>query len=70
MNNSTMFSADRATHLKIVVVALLGAILVASIGIAARLSDGSAASGGRIEATVIKAARSVTASTNVDRTIR
>jgi hypothetical protein len=36
MNNSTLYTADRATHLKIVVVALVGATLVAGFGIAAR----------------------------------
>ncbi len=34
--NHSMYGADRLTHLKIVVVALIGAILVAGIGIAAR----------------------------------
>lgn len=33
--NHSMKSLDRVTHLKIVVVALLGAILVAGVGIAA-----------------------------------
>jgi hypothetical protein len=34
--NHSMYGADRLTHLKIVVVALIGAILVAGVGIAAR----------------------------------
>jgi hypothetical protein len=36
MNNSTIFTADRTTHLKIVVVSLIASILVIGIGIAAR----------------------------------
>ena len=34
--NYSIYAADRLTHLKIVVVALIGATLVAGIGIAAR----------------------------------
>lgn len=36
MNNSSFFTADRTTHLKIVVVSLLASILVMVIGISAR----------------------------------
>jgi hypothetical protein len=36
MNNSTIFTADRTTHLKIVVVSLVASILVIGVGIAAR----------------------------------
>jgi hypothetical protein len=45
MNNSSFFTADRSTHLKIVVVSLLASILVIVIGIAARpvASDSSVA---------------------------
>jgi len=60
MNNSSMFTADRMTHLKIVVVSLVCATLVAGIGIAARVSDGTTGNG-RMEATVIKAPAPVTA---------
>jgi hypothetical protein len=55
-----MFTADRSTHLKIVVVSMVCATLVAGIGIAARVSDTAT---GRMEATVIKASAPVTAST-------
>ncbi len=60
MNNSSLFTADRMTHLKIVVVSLVCATLVAGIGIAARVSDGTTGNG-RMEATVIKAPVPVTA---------
>ena len=36
MNNSSLHSADRLTHLKIVVVSLVAAIVVVGVGIAAR----------------------------------
>jgi ABC-type proline/glycine betaine transport system permease subunit len=64
MNNSSMFTADRMTHLKIVVVSLVCATLVAGIGVAARVADTT--SDGRIEATVIKATVPMTASRDVN----
>jgi hypothetical protein len=57
-----MFTADRMTHLKIVVVALVCATVVAGIGVASRVTDGSMTSNGRLEATVIKAGAPLTAS--------
>jgi hypothetical protein len=36
MNNSSLFTADQSTHLKIVVVSLLASIVVLAVGIAAR----------------------------------
>jgi hypothetical protein len=62
MNNTSMFTADRMTHLKIVVVSLVCATVVAGIGIAARVADGTAANA-RYEASVIKAGTPFTAST-------
>jgi len=38
--NHSFYSADRTTHLKIVVVALLAATTVAGIGITARIGSG------------------------------
>jgi hypothetical protein len=67
MNNFSMFTADRMTHLKIVVVSLVCATLVAGIGIAARVTDPGAS---RIEAAVIKAGAPQTAATTDGRTIR
>jgi hypothetical protein len=37
--NHSMYSADRGTHLKIVVIGLLCATLVAAVGIFAHVSD-------------------------------
>ena len=69
MNNSSMFTADRMTHLKIVVVSLVCATLVAGIGIAARITDSTTADG-RLQATVIKAPAPVTAATPDGQTVR
>jgi hypothetical protein len=68
MNNSSLLTADRTTHLKIVVVSLVCATLIAGIGMASRVTESSA--DGRTEATVIKAAKPLTAATAEDRTIR
>jgi len=55
--NHSIYSADRTTHLKIVVVALVAGIVVAGLGISARATsdDGSAQT-----AHVIKAGKPVT----------
>jgi Na+-transporting NADH:ubiquinone oxidoreductase subunit NqrC len=60
VNNTSMRTADRSTHLKIVVVSLVCATLVAGIGVAARVTD---AANGRLETTVIKAGAPMTAAT-------
>ena len=63
MNNSSLMSADGATHLKIVVVSLVAAIVVVCVGIAARpdVPNGASAGSLRIEASgpVIKAGKPV-----------
>ena len=69
MNNASMFTADRMTHLKIVVVSLICATVVAGIGIAGRVT-GVASSNGRLEATVIKAGTPVTASSSDTTSVR
>jgi hypothetical protein len=68
MNNSSLLTADRMTHLKIVVVSLVCATLVAGIGVAARITDGTAT--GQMEATVLKIGKPVTASTAEPSTVR
>jgi hypothetical protein len=67
MNNSSLFTADRTTHLKIVVLALACATLVAGIGVASRITD---TDHGSLEATapVMKAGTPMTAATR-DQTI-
>jgi ABC-type proline/glycine betaine transport system permease subunit len=66
MNNSSMFTADRATHLKIVIVSLVCATVVAGIGIAARVN----VPGSRMEATVITVGKPITAATSAGTSIR
>jgi hypothetical protein len=61
MNNSSKFTADRLTHLKVVVLALVAAVMVTTVGITARIADTSAPTGGKLEATVIKAGKPLTA---------
>jgi len=72
MNNSSLLTADRMTHLKIVVVSLVCATLVAGIGVAARVSDSVAggSGGARMEATVVKAGKPMTASSGETSTVR
>jgi len=59
--NHSIYSADRMTHLKIVVLALIAGVAVVSVGISARLSsdDGDART-----ARVIKAGKVVTVSSS------
>jgi len=54
--NHSIYSADRATHLKIVVVALVAGVAVAGLGISARVSS----DGYMQNAKVIKADKPVT----------
>ena len=61
MNNTSIFTADRTTHLKIVVAALICSTVVAGIGVAARMTDGPTP-GSRLEGSVIRAGTPVTAS--------
>jgi hypothetical protein len=51
--NHSIYSADRSTHLKIVVVALVAAIAVAGFGIAARTGSDA----GSQTASVVKAGK-------------
>jgi hypothetical protein len=58
--NHSFYSADRMTHLKIVVVALVAAIGIAGFGISARLtSDDGLTQTARANAPVIKATKAV-----------
>jgi hypothetical protein len=66
MNNSSMLTADRGTHVKIVVVSVICATIVAGIGIAARVGPAH----GRVEATVIRVGKPVTAAIRDNTSIR
>ena len=50
MNNFSLLAANRLTHLKVVMLALVFATLVVGIGFAARVTDDS----GTANATVVK----------------
>ena len=70
--NHSMYSADRATHLKIIVVALIGAILVAGIGIAARVTDSATTATARLktDGPIIKAGQPVIITSNDGSAVR
>lgn len=70
--NLSIRTADRATHLKIVVVALIGATMVAGVGIAARVSGQGTGAEQRIEARapVMRAGAPLTITSSETRTIR
>lgn len=59
----SLIGADRNTNLKIVVVALVGAIAVVSIGIAARVNDAGSLTAQRTDGPVLKAGTPTTLTT-------
>jgi len=63
--NHSIHTADRATHLKIVFVALVAAVAVAGFGIAARTNVGDAQT-----ARVIKAGKPVVLTSSETSTVR
>ena len=63
----SLIGADRATHLKIVAVALAGAITVILVGITARVTDIGAAGAQNV---VVKAGKAMTLTTNDASAIR
>jgi len=69
--NHSFYSADRTTHLKIVVVALVAAIGVAGLGISARLSsEAGLTQTARVNGPVIKASKSVVMTSSDQAVIR
>ncbi len=65
MTNSSLITADRTTHLKIVVVSLLASIAVMAIGIAARPQPPAGA-----QAVVYKAEPPVMATSDAHESVR
>ena len=65
--NHSIYSADRSTHLKIVVVALVAGIVVAGLGITARMGSDD---GLTQTARVIKADKVVTVSSSDNNIVR
>jgi hypothetical protein len=70
MNNFTMRTADRLTHLKIVVVALVAGIAVVGVGIAAHQPAPDMSARLEARAPVLKAGQPVIWSGSETRTIR
>ena len=68
--NHSFYSADRMTHLKIVVVALIAAIGVAGFGISARLSDTGMTQTARANGPAIKANKAVVLTSSDQSAIR
>lgn len=69
--NHSFYSADRMTHLKIVVVALVAAIGVAGVGISARLSaDDGLTQTARVSGPVVQATKSVVMTSSDQAVIR
>jgi len=64
--NHSIYSADRSTHLKIVVMALFAAIVVAGLGISARTSSDDYTQTAR----VIKAGKPVTVTSSNTMVVR
>jgi len=64
--NHSIYSADRSTHLKIVVMALIAGIAVAGFGISARTTD----EGFTQTARVLKAGQPVTVTSATTSTVR
>jgi hypothetical protein len=64
--NHSIYSADRSTHLKIVIVALCAGAVVAGIG----LLSGDAGGDGNIHAHTIKAGKSFLLSDSANVTVR
>jgi hypothetical protein len=58
--NHSLITASRTTHLKILVVALIGAILVVAVGIAGHESDVQLLSGTPASGLVVKAGHTIT----------
>ena len=70
MNNATLHSADRLTHLKIVVVSLVAGIAVVGVGIAARPTVPDMSTQLEARAPILKAGQPVIWSATEDSTIR
>ncbi len=68
--NHSLYSADRMTHLKIVVVALVAAIGIAGLGISARLSAGDGVQTARMTTPVLKASHTMMVSDSEQQVIR
>jgi hypothetical protein len=67
--NHSFYSADRTTHLKIVVVALIGATIVAGIGIGAHFNGGGGLAPTE-HASIIKVGKSAMMASGIQLSVR
>jgi hypothetical protein len=71
MNNASLVTADRSTHLKIVVVSLVAAIVVVAVGVAARApSNETTTVRVKSDGRVIQAGKPVTVTVRESATVR
>jgi hypothetical protein len=69
--NYSLLTADRNTHLKIITLALIGALTVAVIGWNARIEDsGSAVASAKTSGPVVKASKTVQFTTRDNAEVR
>lgn len=68
--NHSIATADRMTHLKIVVVALIAGTLVAGVGVASRVGDTNTGMSAGIDGPVIKAGKPTALTTSETSIVR
>jgi hypothetical protein len=68
--NHSLLTADRATHLKIVIIALVAAIAVVAVGVTARVNEAGTATARIQDAPVVKAGKPATYTRSDDSAIR
>jgi len=68
--NHSIATADRMTHLKIVVVALIAGTLVAGVGVASRVGDTNTGMSAGIDGPVIKAGKPTVLTTSDNSIVR
>ena len=68
--NHSIYSADRMTHLKVVTVALVAGIAIASFSIMARVNSGDGYQTARITTPVVKATKDIVVTNNANVMVR
>jgi hypothetical protein len=68
--NSSLFTCDRTTHLKIVAIALVASIVVIAVGIHARTDDSGSLANAKTSSMVVKAGKPAIYSTRSDSAVR
>jgi hypothetical protein len=69
--NHSLVTADRTTHLKIVVVSLIAAIVVVTVGVTARVTQSNTTTARiQVDTPVIKAGKAISITRGDDFTVR